>query len=273
MAKNQAHAPKSAWDHGSDPAFLDYYSAASLSAETLERFATIQRRMIHLIKAQGREPVALQVVDIGCGAGTQCRLWAVQGHVLHGVDINAPLIEVARRRAQEDGLSIQFDVGSATDLPYPDASMDVVLLPELLEHVADWESCLREAVRVMRPGGVLFLSTSNVLCPVQHEFELPLYSWYPRFLKRRYERLSVTTRPELVNHARYPAVNWFSFYGLRSWLRRQGVECYDRFDLADTGSMSRIKRLVISAVRAIPPLRFLGHVAQAGTIVFGVKRS
>jgi 2-polyprenyl-3-methyl-5-hydroxy-6-metoxy-1,4-benzoquinol methylase len=55
--------------------------------------------------------------------------------------------------------------------------MDVCLLPELLEHVADWQSCLNEAARVLRPGGLLYLSTTNVLCPRQQEFNLPLYSF------------------------------------------------------------------------------------------------
>ncbi len=62
----------------------------------------------------------------------------------------------------------------------------------------------------MRPGGVLYLTTTSCLCPSQMEFRLPLYSWYPGFLKRRYERLAKTTRPELANFAIYPAVHWFS---------------------------------------------------------------
>ena len=76
--------------------------------------------------------------------------------------------------------------------------MDVCLLPELLEHVADWQSCLKEAPRVLRSGGLLYLSTTNVLRPRQEEFNLPLYSWYPGPLKRYCERLAMTTRPALA---------------------------------------------------------------------------
>ena len=83
-------------------------------------------------------------------------------------------------------------------------------------------NCVREAARVLKRGGVLYLSTTNVLCPVQEEFELPLYSGTRRPFKRRYQRLALTTRPELVNHARYPAVHWFSYYGLRDHLRGSG---------------------------------------------------
>jgi len=110
--------------------------------------------------------------------------------------------------------------------------MDVYVVPELLEHVVDWEGVLNEAARILRPNGVLFLSTTNALCPVQNEFNLPLYAWYPAFMKRHYERLAVTTRPEVANYAKYPAVNWFTFYSLRSALRARGFNRFlDRLDM------------------------------------------
>lgn len=150
--------------------------------------------------------------------------------------------------------------------------MDVCLLPELLEHVEDWQSCLREAARVLKPGGVLYLSTTNVLCPKQQEFNLPLYSWYPRFLKRRYERLAITTRPELANYARYPAVHWFSFYGFSSFLAGYNIRSYDRFDMLNIDKMGIVPRLAVAMIRTLPPLRFIGHVLTTNTILFGVKK-
>ena len=190
-------------------------------------------KALSLLAARGRVGERLEVADIGCGAGTQALLWAELGHSVHGLDVNAPLVDVARKRAAEAGLAARFDVGTATSLPYARASMDVCLLPELLEHVPDWQACVNEAARVLKPGGVLFLSTTNALCPVQDEFNLPLYSWYPDFVKHRYERLAVTTRPEIANYAKYPAVHWFTFYELRNFLRPKGFECLDRFDMID----------------------------------------
>src|SRR3954447_14171012 len=122
-------------------------------------------------------------------------------------------------------------------------------MPELLEHVVEWEKCVAEALRVLRPGGVFYASTTNYLCPVQSEFNLPLYSWYPGRLKRRFERLSVTTRPALANYARYPAVNWFSYYGLARYLRQRGMSCLDRFDLIDRQGTGGARRLVGELVR------------------------
>ena len=177
-AKAPQPAPESGYDHSSDPNFTAYYQAASLSPRTIERFKSIRDKTLGLL-SRGGAAGPFKVADIGCGAGAQCFLWAELGHVVQGLDVNGPLVEVARQRAADRGLSIRFDVGTATALPYESACVDVCLLPELLEHVADWQSCLNEAARIVRPGGVLFLSTTNWLCPVQQEFNLPLYSWYP----------------------------------------------------------------------------------------------
>jgi 2-polyprenyl-3-methyl-5-hydroxy-6-metoxy-1,4-benzoquinol methylase len=260
------------WDHSSHREFVDYYARQSLEPETVKRFTRVRDKAIALLAQRPENRSSLQVADIGCGAGTQSRLWAQLGHHVHGLDVNAPLIEVARQRAEDEHLDIEFAVGSATELPYADKMMDVSLLPELLEHVVDWESVLNEAARILKPGGLLFLSTTNWLCPKQDEFELPLYSWYPGFVKRKYEHLAVTTRPEIVNHAKYPAVNWFSFYSLSRYLGQRGFRCLDRFDLIDTANRNPLEKAVATMARTLPPLRFAGHLLTPGTVIFAFKQ-
>jgi ubiquinone/menaquinone biosynthesis C-methylase UbiE len=259
-----------AWDHTTHPDFYAYYAAESQSENTAQRFRGVQAAMLRVAARTGLTG-RLDVADIGCGAGTQCRMWAALGHRVHGVDVNGPLIELGRQRAREQCLDIAFEVGTATALPWSDESMDVCLVPELLEHVGDWESCVKEAARVLRPGGLLYLSTTNVLCPKQQEFNLPLYSWYPAGVKRYCERIAVTTRPAIANYAKYPAVNWFSYYGLRDYLRPLGFHCLDRFDMIDVDGKGRLAGYVVALVQHAPVLRFLGHMVTPGTALIGVK--
>ncbi len=271
MNSTQSQDNAASFDQSSDPHFLAYYEEASLSEATLQRFRTIRNKSLALLAAHGHDMARLRVADIGCGAGTQSLLWAELGHSVLGLDVNAPLVEVAQRRAAERGLRVDFRVGTATALPLEDSSVDVCLLPELLEHVPDWEACLREAARSLDVGGLLYVSTTNVLCPVQSEFNLPLYSWYPSFVKRRYERLAVTTRPALANYAKYPAVNWFTFYGLRDYLAPLGFKCLDRFDMIDLERVRAPMRPLVRMARAIAPVRFFGHLLTPSTAVFAVK--
>ncbi len=257
----------SSWNHGTREEFLRYYADRHARPETLRTFLAARDLVLRFV--DGSRP--LDVADIGCGAGAQSLIWAGLGHRVHGLDVSADLVAVARRRAREAGHEVDFRVGSATQLPWPDDSIDVCLVLELLEHVADWTTCLDEFARVLRCGGVLLLSTTNVLCPVQHEFSLPLYSWYPRPLKRRCERLAVTTRPELVRHAVYPAVNWFTFYRLQAALRSRGLRAHDRFDVMDLTRKGRLARGVVAAVRRFSVLRWLGHVATPYTLILAIK--
>ncbi|MEM9056340.1 MAG: class I SAM-dependent methyltransferase [Pseudomonadota bacterium] len=254
--------------------FYEYYAQESASDATLERFGAIRDAMMRTLTRNGMPTEGLTVGDVGCGAGTQCLMWARDGHRVHGVDINDKLMALGQKRAADEGLDIDLQVGTATKLPWPDSFLDVCLVPELLEHVAEWEACLDEFARVLKPGGVVYLSTTNYLCPVQAEFNLPMYAWYPGFLKRRYEKLAFTTRPELANFAKYPAVNWFSMYSLGRSLRERGFGAvFDRFDIADTDSKSAPARLVFGAIRAVPPLRWLAHVGTPYTVAVSIKNA
>lgn len=262
-----------AHNRNSQDRFADYYANASLDERTIARFQSTKEAIMR-VRARFALPLEqLQVADIGCGAATQCMIWARNDHAVSGLDINERLIELGRRRAADEDLNITLEIGSAVALPWNSESMDVCLLPEVLEHVEDWRACLAEAVRVLKPNGLLYLSTSNRLCPVQQEFELVGYSWYPSWLKRRYVRLALTKKPELVNHAKYPAVHWFDFYSLRKANELAAFECLDRFDVAALAAHGAIGRLVLTTIRHVPTARWLGHVATPYTAIFAVKRA
>ncbi len=106
----------------------------------------------------GPEQACLNIAAVGCGAGAHCRRWAQQGHKVYGADIDAALIARARERARESELEIMFDIACASALPWPDRSMDVVLATALLEQGENWRACVAELVRVVTPGGLLYVS-------------------------------------------------------------------------------------------------------------------
>jgi 2-polyprenyl-6-hydroxyphenyl methylase/3-demethylubiquinone-9 3-methyltransferase len=249
-----------------DKRFFDYYKTASASAETLERFRNIYETLIACARGDGA-PAKLKVADVGCGAGTQSIMWAQEGHDVSGIDVNADLIALAKTRAADAGVAVSFQTGSADALPWRAGEFDVCIVPELLEHVANWEGCLDEMCRVVKPGGYVFVSTTNRLCPKQQEFSLPAYSWYPTWLKRKCLQLALTTKKHWVAYAEFPAVNWFSPAELAGELKRRGYSSLDRFDLIvrrePTGAKSAIAKVVASS----GVLRQLGYIVTPYTML------
>lgn len=103
----------------------------------------------------------LEVLDIGCAGGFLCEALAKRGACVSGIDPAAGAIEGARAHAASSDLDVDYRVGVGEDLPWPDASFDVVACVDVLEHVRDVDTVLAEAARVLRPGGWFLFDTIN----------------------------------------------------------------------------------------------------------------
>jgi 2-polyprenyl-6-hydroxyphenyl methylase / 3-demethylubiquinone-9 3-methyltransferase len=101
------------------------------------------------------------VLDLGCAGGFMAEALAAKGARVTGIDPAAKAIEAARRHAQTSGHAIRYDVGVGEALPYTDASFDVVVCVDVLEHVADLPAVLAQVTRVLRPGGMFLFDTIN----------------------------------------------------------------------------------------------------------------
>ncbi len=100
----------------------------------------------------------LSMLDVGCGGGLVCEPFARLGYQVTGVDQSNKAIGVATQHALEQGLSIQYHCG---DVSHINATFDVVLLLEVLEHVDNPTDLLNVATKRLNPGGLLFFSTLN----------------------------------------------------------------------------------------------------------------
>lgn len=103
----------------------------------------------------------LSLLDIGCGGGLLSEPMARLGASVTGVDAAARNIGVASLHAQGQALSIDYRQGTAEGLAASGARFDIVLALEIVEHVADVDLFLASCSRMVKPGGLLFLSTLN----------------------------------------------------------------------------------------------------------------
>jgi 2-polyprenyl-6-hydroxyphenyl methylase / 3-demethylubiquinone-9 3-methyltransferase len=103
----------------------------------------------------------LSLLDIGCGGGLLSEPMARLGAQVTGVDAAARNIRVAAQHAGKQGLDIDYRQGTAEALAETGTQFDIVLALEIVEHVADVELFLKSCGRMVKPGGLLFLSTLN----------------------------------------------------------------------------------------------------------------
>lgn len=119
-----------------------------------------------------------EVLDVGSGPGTITVGLARRAARVVGLDMSAEMVAAARDHAAGEGIAnTAFEVGSAYDLPFDDGSFDVVYTHQVLQHLADPVSALREFRRVLRPGGLVAVRDSDYATMVHAPVEPAIERW------------------------------------------------------------------------------------------------
>lgn len=103
----------------------------------------------------------LSLVDIGCGGGLMAEPMARLGAKATGIDASETNIKVATLHAEKAGLHIDYRATTAEDLAHSGATFDIVMALEIIEHVADVNLFYDALAALVKPGGLLILSTLN----------------------------------------------------------------------------------------------------------------
>ena len=135
----------------------------------------------------GREDLTgLRAVDLGCSTGFTADVLRQAGASIAGLDIDVVGLAAARTRFPE----INFLCSDGSALPFPDASVDIIVFNHIYEHVVDADAVMSEIVRVLRPDGVAYFAFGNKYQVVEPHYGLPFLSWLPHGVADRYIALS-----------------------------------------------------------------------------------
>jgi len=139
--------------HAGDPITADLYDATDAPSDSALSASLGCGNPTALVELHPGE----DVLDLGSGGGLDVLLSArriAPGGTAYGLDLTPQMIELAERNRAESGLeNARFLLGSIEDIPLPDVSVDVVISNCVINLSTDKDAVLREAFRVLRPGG------------------------------------------------------------------------------------------------------------------------
>ncbi|MBR1375783.1 MAG: bifunctional 2-polyprenyl-6-hydroxyphenol methylase/3-demethylubiquinol 3-O-methyltransferase UbiG [Cardiobacteriaceae bacterium] len=102
-----------------------------------------------------------KILDIGCGGGVLSEALAKKGAMVFGIDLSSAMLDAAKEHAKENNLNISYRLISSRRCVELEEKYDLIVCMEMLEHISDPASILRDCYQMLPSGGYLFLSTIN----------------------------------------------------------------------------------------------------------------
>lgn len=128
---------------------------------TQEYNSTHTKSIIEILRHEFQELRGLRLIDWGCGSGLDSITLARNGAMVTGVEMSAELVDIARLRAESEGVDVNF-LTLDRDADWQRKEFyDVAIAVDVLEHVEEPNELFRKCKELLRPGGILILTTPN----------------------------------------------------------------------------------------------------------------
>ncbi len=141
-----------------------------------------------VLSKEGKNPAALNLLDIGCSTGFMTKLYARQFKKVTGIDIDKDAVLFAGARNRP--INTRYVVSDCLQTGFSPESFDIVTCTQIYEHVPDARQLMREIRRVLKTGGICYFAAGNRLNLVEGHYGLPLLSVMPKTLGHVYLRIT-----------------------------------------------------------------------------------
>ncbi len=169
-----------------DPEFWWYFRQCCDNQQPAARLSDVRKLINEIVldlKLARFTPVGKVILDAGCGYGIAALILSCMGaREVHGMDLSESMISTFKKILSTfpEIKHVYPIIGNVSQSGYPEESFDFILCNEALSHYYDYTGFLREARRILKPGGILFISDAN-------NGANPYLAWRTRRLWERFE--------------------------------------------------------------------------------------
>jgi len=188
-----------------------------------------QEERLRLIERYGGALPGRRILDLGSGMGGTSVALGLAGAAPLAFEYNRAYCEIIRMRAARYDLGLPVVNGAGEHLPFHDASFDLAIAWDVVEHVQDPELLLAELARVLRPGGRVLLTVINRFAFRDPHYHLPLLNWLPRPLSEAIieRRGRSKSGADFSDRQRLSEMHYYTISGFRQLAARYGFRVGD----------------------------------------------
>lgn len=182
------------------------YSSAGGWARWYSKVAPLKGKRVAKVLLNYKKPGS-KLLDLGCGTGLTLAFLAQAFPNSTGCDIGAREVVATKTVLKDHGIKIPVIKYNGRKLPFPNNLFDIITFIEVIEHVDYPDLVLKEIQRVLKPDGILHITTANKWWPIEPHFKLPFLSYLPGRVADWY--VSVFKRGSSYHNIKLPGYSRF----------------------------------------------------------------
>jgi SAM-dependent methyltransferase len=216
-----------------------------------------------------------KMLEVGIGTGWFPIMCKMKGLSCKGMEISPQLVEYAKAFGRHCGIEADIELGNIEDADLGEGVYDIVVAASVFEHVEHWQDAIRGIYKALKPGGVLYFTSTNKFGLAEtfcsHEYKFPFYGWLPDAWRYRLRR---SRQGDEIMELGID-FNQFTYPQLRRCFEEVGfstvLDMVEMFDPDHLNNPTMWKKTLLRALRRFKALKTIALVFAPGTSFVCIK--